>query len=247
MSNNNKIAWTQATWNPVTGCEKTSAGCRNCYAEQLVKRLKAMGQAKYQNGFTPTLHPGSLNEPLKWKNPRLVFLPSMGDLFHQDISFNFIDQVMDVILKCPQHTFQILTKRAERMNDYFSSRPIPENVWLGCTVENQSTKWRMDCLRQLKAPVNFISHEPLLEDLGIPDYTGIDWVIAGGESGNKARKMEKSWVLNIKAQCDASGTAFFFKQWGTWGEDGVKRSVKANGHLLDGAEYQAYPIPKKKP
>ena len=209
MSNNSKIAWTQATWNPITGCEKTSAGCKNCYAERLTQRLKAMGQTKYQNGFIPTLHPGSLNEPLKWKNPRLVFLPSMGDLFHQDISFNFIDQVMDVILKCPQHTFQILTKRAERMYDYFSAHPIPGNVWLG--------------------------------------YTGIDWVIAGGESGNRARKMEKLWVLNIKAQCDTDGVSFFFKQWGTWGEDGVKRSVKANGHLLDGMEYQAYPIPKKKP
>ena len=197
MSNNSKIAWTQATWNPITGCEKTSAGCKNCYAERLTQRLKAMGQTKYQNGFIPTLHPGSLNEPLKWKNPRLVFLPSMGDLFHQDISFNFIDQVMDVILKCPQHTFQILTKRAERMYDYFSAHPIPG--------------------------------------------------IAGGESGNRARKMEKLWVLNIKAQCDTDGVSFFFKQWGTWGEDGVKRSVKANGHLLDGIEYQAYPIPKKKP
>lgn len=247
MSENSKISWTQATWNPVTGCEKISAGCKNCYAERLIQRLKAMGQAKYQNGFIPTLHPGSLNEPLKWKHPQLVFLPSMGDLFHKDVPFSFIDQVMAVILRCPQHTFQILTKRAERLYEYFSTHPIPENVWLGCTVENQATQWRMDYLRQLKAPVNFVSHEPLLEDLGTLDYSGIDWAIVGGESGSRARKMEKAWVLDIKAQCDADGVSFFFKQWGTWGEDGIKRSVKANGHLLDGGEYQAYPIPKKKP
>ena len=249
MSDKTKIAWTGggATWNPVTGCEQISPGCRDCYAKTMAKRLCAMGQAKYQNGFTPTIHPQCLNEPFTWKKPQMVFVVSMGDLFHYDIPFSLIDKVMDVIEKCPQHTFQILTKRTERMAEYFSTRPVPDNAWVGTTVECQSVKNRIDLLRNVDAPVRFLSIEPLLEDLGTLDLNGIDWVIVGGESGNRARRMEKSWALNVKAQCDASGIAFFFKQWGAWGADGVKRSTKANGHLLDGVEYWAYPVPRKKP
>lgn len=249
MSNNTKIAWTRggATWQPVTGCSKISPGCLNCFAEMMSIRQQGMGREKYKNGFTPTIHPECLNEPLSWKKPRMVFVVSMGDLFHNATPFGFIDKVMDVIEQCPQHTFQILTKRTERMVEYFSTRPVPDNAWVGTTVECQSVKNRIDLLRNVDAPVRFLSIEPLLEDLGTLDLNDIDWIIVGGESGNRARKMEKSWALNIKAQCDASGVAFFFKQWGTWGEDGVKRSTKANGHLLDGVEYWNYPTSRKKP
>jgi putative ABC transporter subunit len=246
MSSNSKISWTETTWNPVSGCSPISEGCRNCYARVMAGRLKAMGQAKYQNGFTPAIHPECLNEPFGWKGKKLVFVASMGDLFHKDIPFDFIDKVMEVIGQCPQHTFQILTKRADRMYGYFSIRTIPENVWLGVTVENRTVKSRIDYLKKLDAPVRFLSCEPLLEDLGTLAPSGIDWVIVGGESGNRARKVEKDWILNIKSQCDATpGVAFFFKQWGTWGSDGVKRSAKENGCLLDRKEYHAYPIPRK--
>lgn len=245
MSNNSKISWTTATWNPVTGCSKYSAGCKNCYAEGMIFRLQGMGQSKYQNGFTPTIHPECLGEPLKWKNSRLVFLPSMGDLFHKDIPFEFIDKVMDTIKQCPQHTFQILTKRADTMYEYFSTHSVPDNAWLGITVEDQNAKWRIDYLKQLDTSVRFLSCEPLLEDLGRLDISDIDWVIVGGESGSKARKVEKDWILNIKSQCDAENVVFFFKQWGTWGADGVKRSAKENGCLLENNEYHAYPTPRK--
>ena len=246
MSNNSKISWTTTTWNVTAGCDPISDGCKNCYARMMAERLKAMGQAKYQNGFIPTIHSECLNEPFEWKGNKLVFVVSMGDLFHKDIPFDFIDKVMEVITKCPQHTFQILTKRAERMYEYFSTHAIPENVWLGVTVENQKVKGRIDYLKKLDAPVRFLSCEPLLEDLGTLDLSDIDWVIVGGESGNRARKVEKDWILNIKSQCDVStGTAFFFKQWGTWSADGVKRSAKENGCLLDGKEYHAYPTPRK--
>ena len=246
MSNNTKISWTSISWNIMTGCTPISDGCNDCYAKAMVKRLQAMGQAKYQNGFTPTIHPECMNEPFWWKGKKLVFVASMGDFFHIEIPFDFIDKVMEVINQCPQHTFQILTKRADRMYKYFSVHTIPENVWLGVTVENQKVKDRIDYLKKLDAPVRFLSCEPLLEDLGALDLSDIDWVIVGGESGNRARKMEKDWILNIKSQCDVStGTAFFFKQWGTWGADGVKRSAKENGCLLDGKEYHAYPTPRK--
>ena len=246
MSNNSKISWTETTWNPISGCSPISEGCRNCYARVMAERLKSMRQIKYQNGFTPTTHSGCLNEPFGWKGKKLVFVASMGDLFHKDIPFDFVDKVMEVISQCPQHTFQLLTKRAERMNEYFSTRAIPGNVWLGVTVENRTVKSRIDCLKKLDAPVRFLSCEPLLEDLEALDLLGIDWVIVGGESGNRARKVEKDWILNIKSQCDATpGTAFFFKQWGTWDADGVKRSAKENGCLLDGKEYHAYPTPRK--
>jgi protein gp37 len=237
-----KIEWTEKTWNPITGCTKVSAGCANCYAEIMAHRLCAMGLEKYTNGFTPTMHEDILEEPFKWKQPHTVFVCSMADLFHETVPFNFIDKIMDTIQKTSQHRYQILTKRAERMAEYFTKMPIPHNAWLGVTVESQSVLPRMDSLRQLPTTVRFISCEPLLNDLGTIDLANIDWVIVGGESGTKARPMKPEWVRSIQTQCENQDIAFFFKQWGTWGADGVKRNKKANGKELDGKIIQEMPI-----
>lgn len=237
-----KIEWTDKTWNPITGCTKFSAGCQNCYAEVMARRLQAMGQEKYKKGFTLTLHEDSLQEPMLWKKPHTIFVCSMSDLFHKDVSFDFIDKVMNVIKQTPHHRYQILTKRAERMKEYFSNRENPKNVWLGVTVENKVSKSRIDVLRTLNAPIRFLSCEPLLEDLGVIDLGNIDWVIVGGESGRCARPMLEEWVLSIKKQCEKQETAFFFKQWGTWGSDGVKRSKHLNGKKINGKIYQEMPV-----
>ena len=236
-----KIEWTDRTWNPVTGCTKLSTGCANCYAETMSHRLYAMGVEKYANIFTPTIHHNVLNEPLKWKNSHTVFVCSMADLFHDAIPFSFIDKVMDTIRQAGHHRYQVLTKRAARMEEYFSNVAIPDNVWLGVTVESPSEMPRIDNLRRLQATIRFISCEPLLDDLGTIDLTDIDWVIVGGESGVKARPMEPEWVRSIMRQSNEQGAAFFFKQWGTWGSDGVKRSKKANGKVLDGKIIQMMP------
>ena len=237
-----KIEWTDKTWNPITGCTKCSEGCKNCYAEVMSRRLQAMKQKKYVNGFTLTLHNEVLNEPLLWKNPHTIFVCSMSDLFHKDVPFEFIDEVMNIIKKTPQHRYQLLTKRSERMNEYFSSHVIPKNAWLGVTVENRISKGRIDVLKKLDAPIRFLSCEPLLEDLGNLNLDNIDWVIVGVESGSKARPMQIDWVLSIKEQCEKQGTAFFFKQWGTWGSDGIKRSKQLNGKKINGKIYQEMPV-----
>lgn len=237
-----KIEWTERTWNPVTGCTKKSEGCAHCYAEVMARRLKAMNNKKYINGFTITEHSDDLLEPFKWKKASIIFVCSMGDLFHKDVSFEFIDKVFNVIRQTPQHTYQILTKRAERMNEYFKERNIPENAWIGVTVENKNTKYRMDYIRDLSAKVKFISCEPLLEDLGNLNLIGIDWIIVGGESGVQARPMKAEWAINIKNQAEANNIPFFFKQWGTWGADGIKRNKKANGKILNGSIIQQMPI-----
>ena len=236
-----KIEWTERTWNPVTGCDKISEGCAHCYAENMARRLCSMHTKKYANGFKVTTHAESLKEPFSWHKPSTIFVCSMGDLFHEDVSFEFVDKVIDVIRKTPKHKYQILTKRAERMSDYFKTRSIPRNAWLGVTVEVERTKFRIDYLRDLNATVKFLSCEPLLSDLGNMDLTGIDWVIVGGESGTSARPMKEEWVLNIKTQADMSNVPFFFKQWGTWGQDGIKRNKKANGKLLQGRVIQNMP------
>lgn len=238
-----RIEWTDSTWNPVTGCTKASSGCQHCYAETMTRRLKAMGIAKYANGFKVTIHEESLSEPLKWRKPRNIFVCSMSDLFHYDVSFDFVDKVMDVIIRTPQHRYQILTKRAERMATYFSTHPVPSNVWLGVTVDVAQSKNRIDYLRQIiGARIKFLSCEPLLEDLGELNLDGIDWVIVGGESGNQARPMKREWAISIKQQCDLAGKSFFFKQWGTWGADGIKRSKEKNGKQLDGEIFRSIPI-----
>lgn len=237
-----KIEWTDATWNPITGCTKISTGCQHCYAEVMARRLCAMGVDKYSNGFKVTLHEDALGEPYKLKKPHTIFICSMSDLFHRDVPVSFINKVMRVIENTPQHRYQVLTKRAERMAEYFSSHRVPENVWLGVTVECKASKPRMEYLRSIKdAAVRFLSCEPLVEDLGALDLTNIDWIIVGGESGNQARPMKEEWALNIQGQVEAAGKAFFFKQWGTWGSDGVKRNKHVNGKRLAGKVCQAVP------
>jgi protein gp37 len=200
-----------------------------------------MGVTKSANGFTPTMHEDVLGEPLQWKQPHTIFVCSMADLFHESVPFDFIDRVIDTIRFAKHHRYQILTKRAARMAEYFSQSVIPENVWLGVTVEALSTKSRIDSLRGLDASVRFLSCEPLIEDLGELDLSGIDWVIVGGESGVQARPMKPEWVRSIMNQANEQSAAFFFKQWGTWGSDGVKRNKKANGKVLDGEIIQMMP------
>ena len=237
-----KIEWTDSTWNPVTGCTKASAGCIHCYAETMARRLKAMGIVKYSHGFDIALHEDSLGEPLRWRKPRNIFVCSMSDLFHNDVPFYFIEKVMSIIERTPQHRYQILTKRAERMEEFFQTHIVPPNVWLGVTVDVACRKDRIDSLRRIpKVSVRFLSCEPLIEDLGRLNLEGIDWIIVGGESGNQARPMRKEWAISIKEQCDADGKSFFFKQWGTWGADGIKRSKGKNGKNLDGKIFHSMP------
>ena len=236
-----KIEWTDKTWNPITGCSKLSSGCVHCYAETMSRRLKAMGLDKYRNGFDVTLHPEDLEMPLRWKKGHNIFVCSMSDLFHKDVPFEFVDKVIDVIQRTPQHRYQLLTKRAERMAEYFSQHVVPVNVWLGVTVECQISRYRIDLLKQVDASIRFLSCEPLLEDLGDLDLQGVDWVIVGGESGSQARPMKEEWVMSIKKQVEDAGAAFFFKQWGTWGSDGVKRNKWLNGKRLNGEVVQEMP------
>ena len=204
-------------------------------------RLKAMGIKKYSNAFEVTLHEDDLEEPVKWKKRRNIFVCSMSDLFHEEVSFSFIDKIMNVIERTPQHRYQLLTKRADRMYQYFTAHTIPSNVWLGVTVECRSSIKRIDYLRGLKASVKFLSCEPLIEDLGVLDFSNIDWIIVGGESGRNARPMKEEWAVNIQRQVEEQGKAFFFKQWGTWGSDGVKRNTHANGKKHNGKIYHELP------
>jgi len=236
-----KIEWTSHTWNPTTGCTKISPGCQNCYAEIFANRLKMMKIKEYENGFNFTMHRHKLNQPLQRKKPTIYFVNSMSDLFHLDVSDFFLDRVFDTILKTPHHTYQILTKRSARMMQYFSRRSCPPNAWLGVTVEKASSKERIAHLATIEAPVRFVSFEPLLEYLGNLNLDGIGWVIVGGESGNRARPMLPQWVNPIKDQCLAEDIPFFFKQWGSWGPDGVKRSKKNNGRILNGKIYDGMP------
>lgn len=207
----------------------------------MTRRLKAMGLEKYRNGFGLTLHEDDLEEPMQWQKPHNIFVCSMSDIFHEDVPFDFVDKIMHTIVRTPQHRYQILTKRAERMEEYFRTRLIPRNVWLGVTVECQLSKDRIDHLRKLDATVKFLSCEPLIEDLDEMNLEGVDWIIVGGESGPKARPMQPEWVINIKRQVEQQGAAFFFKQWGTWGSDGIKRNKHANGKLLLGEVIQQMP------
>jgi protein gp37 len=242
MAGNSAIEWTEQTWNPTTGCTKVSSGCQNCYAEIMARRLKAMGLKGYENGFALTLHQDRLHAPLQRTKPTIYFVNSMSDLFHEEIPQNYIRQVFDVIKSTPQHTFQVLTKRAGRMARFFRSYDAPKNAWVGVTVENKKHGVpRIDKLRRVGVRIRFLSIEPLLEDLGNLDLTNIHWVIVGGESGPKARPMKPEWVEHIKQQCEEQNISFFFKQWGGWGADGKKRSKKANGRLLLGRTWDNMP------
>lgn len=242
MSTQSRIEWTEQTWNPTVGCTKVSPGCKNCYAETMAKRLQAMGMHAYENGFRLTLMPERLAEPLERRKPTVYFVNSMSDLFHEKVPFEYIRRVFDVMTRAPQHTFQILTKRAERMAAFCRDAQIPSNTWLGVSVENRKYGLpRIDVLRTIDAKVRFLSVEPLLEDLGRVDLAEIHWVIVGGESGVKARRMKPDWVRRIKRQCDKAGVAFFFKQWGGWGADGIRRTKSKNGRLLNGETFDNMP------
>ena len=237
-----KIEWTEATWNPSTGCNKVTAGCKHCYAETMAKRLKAMGTPGYENGFEFTLMLDRLEMPKKIKKPTKFFVNSMSDLFHEKMPFDYLEKVFKVIEETPQHQYQILTKRENILEEYFKTHKVPDNVWLGVTVEFAKTKNRIDSLRNIDAKIRFLSIEPLIDAVGELDLTGIHWVIVGGESGHKARPMDPEWAIDIQRQCDEQGVSFFFKQWGTWGADGVKRSKKANGRILLGQEWNEEPV-----
>lgn len=242
MTTGTKIEWTEMTWNPTVGCTKISPGCKNCYAEKMAERLQAMKTPGYENGFKLTLIPSRLEDPLNRKKPTIYFVNSMSDLFHEAVPFAFIDKVFKVIKQADWHTFQILTKRADRMAKYFKKRQVPANAWLGVSVEDRKYGLpRIDYLRTVDASVRFLSVEPLLEDIGIIDLTDIHWVIVGGESGSKARPMQQEWVESIQEQCEEQHAAFFFKQWGGWGADGKKRAKKYNGRLINGRTYDEMP------
>jgi len=238
-----RIEWTEQTWNPTTGCTKVSPGCLNCYAEVMARRLHAMRTPGYRRGFALTLHPSRLNDPIHRRPPTTYFVNSMSDLFHRDVPDSFLDRVFDVIQRTPHHTYQVLTKRAARLPKYFANRPCPDNVWLGVSVEDKRRLSRIDFLRQVSARVRFLSVEPLLEDLGEFDLSGIHWVIVGGESGHRARPMLGEWADRVRRLCEAADVAFFFKQWGTIGPDGIARSKAANGRELAGRIWDQYPAP----
>jgi protein gp37 len=235
MAQNSKIEWTESTWNPVTGCTKISVGCKNCYAERMALRLKAAGSPNYANGFKVTLHPHALEIPLRWKQPRTIFVNSMSDLFHKDVPFEFISKIFDVMCRSSHHRFQILTKRSRRLLQLNTKLTWPENVWMGVTVENADCIFRIDDLRQAKAAIKFISFEPLLSQISNINLEYIDWVIVGGESGPNARPMKPEWVIDIRDQCTDADVPFFFKQWG-----GINK--KKSGRILDGCTWDQMPI-----
>ncbi len=238
-----QIEWTEQTWNPVTGCTKISAGCKHCYAETMARRLQAMGTPGYEKGFAVACHENRLSVPLCRKTPTMYFVNSMSDLFHPKVPFAFIDKVMQTICETPQHTYQILTKRPATMAKYFTRRRVPHNAWLGVSVENKRHGVpRIDVLRSIDATIRFLSVEPLLENIGELNLADIHWVIVGGESGHKARPMRSQWVADIKRQCRAANARFFFKQWGAYGKDGVKRNKKTNGRIFMGRTWDEMPV-----
>ncbi|MDI6696861.1 MAG: phage Gp37/Gp68 family protein [Anaerolineales bacterium] len=236
MATRSKIEWTQMTWNPVTGCSKVSAGCKNCYAERMAKRLQAMGQKRYLNGFEVTLHEDLVELPYTWKTPRLVFVNSMSDLFHEKVPLEFIQRIFTVMEKCPQHTFQVLTKRSGRLIEVSAQLSWSPNIWMGVSVEDEHAMYRINDLQNTPAAIRFLSCEPLLGPLDNLDLTNIQWVIVGGESGPGARPMRLEWVESIYLQCTQARVSFFFKQWG-----GVHK--KRNGRELHGRLYNEMPRP----
>jgi protein gp37 len=235
MAGNSSIEWTEATWNPVTGCTKISSGCKHCYAERMAKRLKAIGYAAYRNGFQVTLHEHLLDLPLHWRQPRMIFVNSMSDLFHADVPMPFIQEIFQVMREADWHQFQILTKRSRRLASLSPCIDWPGNVWMGVTVESAEYTPRIDDLRKTGAALKFLSLEPLLTAVPSLNLEGIDWVIVGGESGPGARPMRAEWVTDIRKQCVEAGVPFFFKQWG-----GTRKKV--SGRLLEGRTWDEMPV-----
>lgn len=234
MAEHSGIEWTESTWNPLTGCTKISPGCKHCYAERMSKRLQAMGQPNYVNGFKLTLHENALEKPLEWKKPQFIFVNSMSDLFHKDVPFEFIQRVFDVMRRAHWHQFQVLTKRAERVAELSPYLEWADNIWMGVSVENEKYKFRVDYLRKTGAKIKFLSLEPLIGQLGKLDLSKINWVIVGGESGPGARPIMQEWVIEIRDQCLMAKVPFFFKQWG-----GVQK--KKAGRILDGRTWDEMP------
>jgi protein gp37 len=234
MANGSPIEWTDATWNPITGCTKISPGCKFCYADRMAKRLKAMGQQNYRNGFSLTLQPHMLEIPLHWKRPRRIFVNSMSDLFHEDVPLSYIEQVFDVMNRASWHQYQVLTKRSDRLRDISPSLKWQPQIWMGVSIENDDYVFRADDLRQTGASVKFLSIEPLLSALPKLNLKGIDWAIVGGESGPGARPVDPAWIRELRDRCVREGVAFFFKQWG-----GVLKS--RTGRLLDGRTWDQMP------
>ncbi len=228
------IEWTEMTWNPTTGCDKISSGCKFCYAEVMSKRLQAMGLEKYKDNFEVRIHEDALKIPYTWRNSKVVFVNSMSDLFHKDVPLEFIQKVFKVMNNNPQHVFQVLTKRAERLFELHRELKWTHNIWMGVSVENEKVKSRIDFLRQTNARVKFLSLEPLLGPLPELNLESIDWVIVGGESGHTPRPMDADWVIEIQEQCKENEVAFFFKQWGG-------KNKKANGRILNGKTYDEMP------
>jgi protein gp37 len=240
MADGSAIEWTDATWNPVTGCTKISAGCDNCYAERFSERFRGVKGHPFESGFDLTLRPARLEQPLHWRQPRKVFVNSMSDLFHKDVPAEFIARVFDTMEKADWHQYQVLTKRSSLMMKFlkkrYGSAPGPAHMWFGVSLEDGTQKSRVRHLQQAPAGVRFLSIEPLIGDVGELDLAGIDWVIVGGESGPRARSIERAWVRSIRDQCKAAGVAFFFKQWG-----GIR--PKTGGRKLDGREWSQFPKP----
>ena len=235
MATRSAIEWTEMTWNPVTGCTKISQGCKHCYAERLAERLQSMGVPRYRNGFVVTLHDDLLEEPLRWSRPRIIFVNSMSDLLHENVPIEFIQRVFDTMVRCPQHIFQVLTKRSGRLRELASHLPWPENVWMGVSVEHERVLFRVHDLKHVPASVRFLSCEPLIGGLDPLPLEGIHWIIVGRESGPGARPMRTAWVESILRQCRREGIPFFFKQWG-----GVWK--KRNGRTLHGRTYDELPV-----
>ncbi len=241
MSDNSAIEWTDATWNPVTGCTKITAGCDNCYAERFSERFRGVEGHPFENGFDLTLRPLRLDQPRGWKRPRMIFVNSMSDLFHKEVPFDYIDKVFETMEECDWHTFQVLTKRSSRMRDYllrrYSDRPAPKHIWCGVSVENSRGRSRIAHLREAPAAIRFLSIEPLIGATGDLDLRGIHWVIAGGESGPNARVMHIDWAREVRDECRRQDVPFFFKQWGGF-------RPKSGGRMLDGEEWNEFPCLK---
>lgn len=236
MAHQSEIEWTDATWNPVTGCTQVSAGCDHCYALTFAERFRGVPGHHFEQGFDLRLWPERLTLPLNWKKPRRIFVNSMSDLFHSEVPDEFIFSVFDTMVRAPWHTYQILTKRPQRMYRLSGNLPLLEHIWLGVSIESNDVAWRADFLRRVPAAVRFISAEPLLGSVDALDLAGIDWVIAGGESGHGFRRCDPNWVRELRDQCNLQDVAFFFKQWGG-------RTPKAGGRLLDGQSWDEYPTP----
>jgi protein gp37 len=235
MGEKSTIEWTEATWNPVTGCTKISPGCDHCYAERLAERLRLMGQSNYANGFKLALQPHMLKVPLRWGTPQTIFVNSMSDLFHKDVPTDYILQVFDIMNRANWHRYQILTKRSQRLQRLSKQLPWQPHIWMGVSVESQAYTFRIDHLRETNAHIKFLSLEPLLGPLENLNLHGINWIIVGGESGPGARLMRREWVVDIRNQCQAAGVPFFFKQWG-----GTNK--KKSGRELDGQTYDEMPV-----